>query len=407
MRPLVGSSTFASFANRNYRLYFIGQTISGAGSWMQNVAIGWLVIVSFHSGTILGVVTAVRYAPLVLLGLWGGLVVDRLDKRRLLVVTQTLLAGLSLALAFLSLGGHIRLWVLLAVVVGIGLVDVFDVPSRQSVISELVDRDRLGNAIGLTAIATNSARAAGPAVAGGLIATLGIASCFFVNTASFAAFILALLAMRASEIVGARETRSGGQVRAGLRYVRRTPALLAALMMVAITGTLTWEFPVTLPLMTANVFDGNAAAYGFAMSAFGSGAVAGGLVAATRRVFTIRSLAGFAVLWGLVILAAAAAPTLDLLYVVLFVVGVCGITFNSAARTLLQMESEPIMRGRVMSLWFMGWQGSTVVGAPIVGTIGNELGARYALALGGVAAVVAGAAYLRRSPRSTVAVLES
>lgn len=395
-------STFESFAVRNYRFYFAGQTISGAGTWMQNVAVGWLAITSFHSGTILGIVTAARYAPLVLFGLWGGLVVDRLDKRSLLLVTQSTTASLSVTLGLLALHGHghVGLLVLLTLVCAIGVADVFDVPGRQSIISEIVDRERVGNAIGLTAIATNSARAVGPAVGGLLIAAFGVAPCFLVNAVSFAAFIGALVAMRPAEIVASRESRGGGQVRAGLRYAWRTPPVLAALVMVAITGTLTWEYPVSLPLMTSSTFHGNASAYGFAMALFGLGAVAGGFVAARRALVTVRSLAGFATAWGIVVLAAALAPSLALLYVLLFLVGIIGITFNSAARTLLQMESAPTMRGRVMSLWFMGWQGSTTVGAPIVGYIGHDFGARYALGVGGFAAVAVGLFYLRAAPAS-------
>lgn len=395
--PQLASATFASFAVRNYRLYFFGQTISGAGSWMQNVAIGWLVVATFHSGAILGAVTAARYAPFVLFGLWGGLIADRVNTRKLVVATQSAAALFALALGLLSLDGRIALTSLFLVVVGIGVIDVFDVPGRQTVISEIVDRDRLGNAIGLTAIATNSARAVGPAVGGVLIAAFGVAPCFFANAASFAVFILTLLAMRPAEMIAARAKRAGGQVRAGLRYVFRTPPLLAALVMVAVTGTLTWEYPVSLPLLTSKTFHGDASTYGFALSCFAAGAVAGGFVAARRRLFTVRSLAGFASLWGVVMLIASAAPSLTLLYCLLFIVGVCGITFNSAARALLQLESLPTMRGRVMSLWFMGWQGSTLAGAPIVGAIGGGPGARYGVAAGGLGALLVGLAYLRRA----------
>ena len=388
-------ATFGSFAIRNYRLYFAGLTVSAAGTWMQNIAVGWLTLEIFHSGTILGIVTAVRYAPIVVAGLWSGLIVDRLNTRWLLVATESAQAGLALALGFVALDGDVRLPVLLAIVCCIGIVDVLDVPSRQTIVSEIVHGELLGNAIGLSAIATNVARAVGPALAGGLIAAAGTATCFFINAGSFAAFILGLLAMRPSEITAAREARAAGQVRAGLRYVRTTPALVAGLAMVAVTGTLTWEYPVSLPILTTSTFDGDAAAYGFAMASVGLGAVGGAFVAARRSIVTVRSLAGYSVAWGVVMLLAAAAPGLAPLYVLLFVVGLFGITFNSAARVLLQSESVPTMRGRVMSLWFMGWQGSTLVGAPIVGLVGKELGGRYALALGGVAALLVGLVFLR------------
>jgi MFS family permease len=393
-------ATFGSLAIRNYRLYFTGLAVSATGTWMQNIAVGWLTLQSFHSGTILGAVTAVRYAPIVVAGLWSGLIVDRLNTRWLLVVTESVQASLALLLGLVALDGHVRLPILFAIVAGIGIVDVLDVPARQSIVSEIVHGERLGNAIGLTAIATNVARAVGPAIAGGLIATVGTATCFFINAGSFAAFIVALVAMRASEIDSAREVRAAGQVRAGLRYVRTSPPLVAGLVMVAVTGTLTWEYPVSLPILTTSTFHGGATSYGFAISSIGIGAVIGAFVAARRSLVTIRSLAGYAVAWGVVMLAAAAAPALAALYALLVVVGVCGITFNSAARVLLQGESVPTMRGRVMSLWFMAWQGSTLLGAPLVGVVGKEIGGRYALAIGGAAALLVGAIFLRSSPAS-------
>ena len=372
---------------------------------MQNVAVGWLALQSFHSGAILGVVTAARYAPMLLFGLWGGLAVDRMDTRSLLIVTQSLQASLSLALGILAISGHVQLVVLVCVVACVGIVDVFDVPSRQSVVGELVDRDNVGNAIALNAISTNSARALGPAIAGGIIATLGVAPCFFINATSFGAVIISLLAMRTSEFFPAtRELESRGQVRAGLRYIRHKPELLAPIVMVAVTGTLTWEFPVTLPLLTATTFHGNAAAYGFAMAALGIGSVGGGWIAARRRRLGVRALARSALVWGIVILAAAAAPSLAAEYVLLLGVGVCAITFNAAAKTLLQTESASHMRGRVMSVWYIAWQGSTVLGAPLVGTLGKAFGARYGLVVGGGAAMLVGAAYLKYSAAAAVEV---
>jgi MFS family permease len=182
-----------------------------------------------------------------------------------------------------------------------------------------------------------------------------------------------------------------------MTYVWRTRDISAPLIMVAVTGTLTWEFPVSLPLITSATFHGTATTYGLAMLALGVGAVVGGLAAARRRQVTVRSLAASAIVWGAMIFAAALSPVVIALYVVMFGVGACAITFNSAAKTLLQLTSKPHVRGRVMSLWFMAWQGSTVFGAPVVGVIGNELGGRYALGVGAVAAVVVGIAYLRGS----------
>jgi MFS family permease len=386
---------FASLHVYNYRLYFFGQSTSVAGNWMQNVAISWVVLQLSHSGVVLGAMTAARFVPLLLLGPWGGLISDRSDKRRLMTITQICSAVLSLVLALLSLTGHVSLGALIAIVVALGIVNVFDGPARQSLISNMVGRDRIANAIALNSIAMNTSRIVGPAVAGLLIATVGVTPCFFFNAISFVAVIASLVAMRASEMTPLqREVRSKGQIRAGLRYIAGTRALVAPLVMVLVTGTFAWEFPVTLPLLTTQTFHGSAAVYGTIMACLGVGSIAGALVAAKRRRLSVRSLSLSAAIWGILIAAAAAAPSLAVLYGVIVLVGSGAITFNSAAKTLLQLESAPQMRGRVMAIWSMSWQGSTVVGAPIVGAIGGSFGARYALLLGGAASVVIGSFYL-------------
>lgn len=400
-RPAV--STFAALKVRNYRLYFFGQGISVAGNWMQNVAIGWLVLQLTHSGVILGIVTAARFVPLLVLGPWGGLVVDRSNTLRLLTLTQTCAAAVSLVLAVLSWTGHVPLAALIAIVLALGVINVFDGPARQSLIGNLVERDLLGNAIALNSIAINTARSVGPGLGGALIATLGMTPCFFANAFSFVAVIVSLLAMRQSELVPSqREPRARGQIRAGLRYVRRTPHLFAPLIMVTITGAFAWEFPVTLPVITSQAFHGDAATYGTAMSCVGVGAIVGGVVAARRRVLGVRSLAMSAILWGALIVGASAAPTLPLEYASLVLVGSAAVTFNSAAKTLLQVETAMNMRGRVMSLWSTAWQGSTVVGAPIIGFAGHAFGPRAGLVVGGAMSVLAGALFLRRDGKYAV-----
>lgn len=395
METVKRGGMFSSLRVHNYRLYFFGQGTSVAGNWMQNVAIGWLVLQLSHSGIVLGAVTAARFVPLVLFGPWGGLLADRLDKLRMLTVTQACMAALSFALATLSGLGLVTLPVLLVIVTGLGVVGVFDGPARQSLIASLVDRDRLANAIALNSIAMNASRIVGPGVGGVLIATLGVTPCFFANALSFGGVIVSLLAMRESELLPAeREVRSKKQIRAGLHYIRHSPTLLGALLMVTVAGTFAWELPVTLPLLASSTFHGNAAVYGWIMSFLGVGSIAGGLFAARRRRLSLRSLAVSAVLWGLLIAGAAAAPTLPVEYVLITLVGSGAITFNSSAKTLLQMQSVPQMRGRVMALWSIAWQGSTVVGAPVVGTVAGLLGARYGLVAGGAATFLTGACYL-------------
>ena len=383
---------FGSLRVRNYRLYAIGQTVSVGGTWMQSIATGWLALQLSHSGTVLGVVIGARFAPLLLLGPWGGLIVDRVDNRRLIVITQTCLALLSYGLAALAWCGVLTLPVLIAMVTGMGCVNVFDGPSRQSLIPQLVDRRLLPNAIALNSVMMNGAKLVGPAVGGGLISAIGVTPCFLANGTSFAVVVGTLLLMRWSELYPAeRATRAKGQIRAGLVYVGRNPALLYPLLMVVVTGILTWEFPVTLPLITTATFHAGAGAYGGAMAIMSVGAVCGGLVAARRRRVSVRSLAVSAVIWGVLIVLASVMPVLPALFGVLIFVGAGSITFNSSAKTLLQMEAAPQMRGRVMSLWSIAWQGGTVIGAPVVGAVGSGLGARYALALSGVAALAVGA----------------
>jgi MFS family permease len=386
---------FASLRIHNYRLYFFGQSTSVAGNWMQNIAISWVVLQLSHSGAVLGAMTAARFVPLLLLGPWGGLITDRSDKRRMMIITQICLALLSLVLAVLSLTGHVTLLALIAIVVSLGIVNVFDGPARQSLISNMVGRHRIANAIALNSIAMNTSRIVGPAVGGLLIATIGVTPCFFVNAISFVAVIASLVAMRTSELMPSqREVRSTGQIRAGLRYIASTPALIAPLVMVLVTGTFAWEFPVTLPLLTTRTFHGSAAVYGTMTACMGLGSIAGALAAAKRRRLSVRSLSLSAAIWGILIAAAAAAPNLAVLYGVIVLVGAGAITFNSAAKTLLQLESAPQMRGRVMAIWSMSWQGTTVIGAPLVGAISGSVGARYGLLVGGVASLAIGALYL-------------
>jgi MFS family permease len=382
---------FGSLRVRNFRLYFVGQGISVAGNWMQNIAISWLALQLSHSGTILGIVMAARYLPILLLGSWGGLIADRIDNRRLLTITQTCLAVVSALFAVLASIGLMSLPSLVVLVLLLGLVNVFDGPSRQSLISQLVARRYLTNAIGLTSVMMNTAKMVGPGIAGAMIAAVGVTPCFVANAASFGAVIVSLLLMRPTELHSPeREVRAKGQIRAAMTYTRQTPVIFYPLLMVIVTGVLTWEFPVSLPLVTTDTFHSGAGAFGAAMACMSAGAVCGGVVAARRRTVSVRSLSVSAVLWGTMILAASLAPVLPIEFALLVFVGAASITFNSSAKTLLQLEAAPTMRGRIMSLWSIAWQGGTVIGAPIVGYTGAALGGRYALMLGGIAALAIG-----------------
>ena len=381
----------SSLRQRNYRLFFFGQLVSVAGTWMQTVAQSFVVLDLTHSGTQLGLTTAARFLPMFLFGPLGGVFADRMDKRRVLYLTQSLAGLLAGAFAILVATGSIRLWIVYLLALALGFVNVFDNPARQAFISEMVTADDLPNAVTLNSVSMNMARVFGAALGGVIAAAIGLALCFACNALSFGAVLISLAAMRGSELLpAARVARSKRQVRQGLRYVRATPELLIPLLMIAVIGTLAWEFQVSLPLMANKVFGGGAAVYGVMASVMGVGAVVGGLISAARPRPRTRALCLAAIGWGIAILAAAAAPSLPVELAALVFVGYGSITFNSLAKTTLQLAAKPTMRGRVMALWALAWLGSTPVGGPIVGWVGQDVGARWALVIGGLSALLCG-----------------
>jgi MFS family permease len=388
-----GRATFVSLATPNYRLFFIGQLISVMGNWMQTVAQSFLVLQLTHSGTALGLTVAARYAPVFLFGPWGGVIADRLDRRRMLYATQIAAAVLATVFAVLVGTDLIRLPMVYLLAIGFGFVNVFDNPARQSMISDLVSRENLSNAVLLNSITINAARIFGAASGGLVAASLGLALCFALNALSFVAVVITLALMAGAEIAHPpRAPRAPRQIRDGFRYVGRTPALLLPLLMVAIVGMLAWEFQVSLPLLASTTFHGGAGTYGAMTAVMGAGAVVGGLVSASRTHIGTRALGLSAIGWGIAITAAALAPTLPIEFAVLAFVGYGSITFNSYGKIALQLASRPEMRGRVMALWALAWVGSTPIGGPIVGWVGQEFGARWSLLVGGVPTTLIGVA---------------
>jgi len=381
----------SSLRQRNYRLFFFGQLVSIAGTWMQTVAQSFVVLDLTHSGTQLGLTTAARFLPMFVFGPLGGVFADRMDRRRVLYVTQAL-SGLLAGVFAVTVGTHsIRLWIVYLLALALGFVNVFDNPARQSFISEMVSTGDLPNAVTLNSVAANMARVFGAALGGVIAAAIGLALCFTFNALSFGAVLVSLAAMRSSELFPAeRVSRQKKQVRQGLRYVRNTPELLIPLLMIAVVGTLAWEFQVSLPLMASEVFHGGAGSYGVMASVMGGGAVVGGLISAARARPRARALCLAAIGWGIAILAAAVAPSFALELAALVFVGYGSITFNSLAKTTLQLAAKPEMRGRVMALWALAWMGSTPIGGPIVGWTGQAIGARWALVIGGVATLACG-----------------
>lgn len=389
MRVWAGD-TFAALASPNYRRFFAGQSVSLIGTWMQTVAQAWLVLRMTGSGTALGMVAAAQFLPILVLAPYGGLLADRMDKRRLLIATQVALAAIALTLGVLTVTGAIALWMVVALALALGLVTACDNPARQSFAQEMVGPGRLRNAVSLNSVLVNSARAVGPALAAVLIATVGIGICFLVNAASYVAVIVALAGMDVRALRPApRTVREPRQVRQGLSYVAHTPGLLVPLMMLAVIGTLAYEFQVVLPLLAEGTFGGGAGTYGLLTSAMGAGAIVGGLVVARGGRTGLRPLTTAAATFGGAILLAAAAPTVALALVALAVVGATSVSFLAVGNTTLQLTAEPRFRGRVMALWAVAFLGSTPLGAPVVGAVSDHLGARGGLVVGGLACLAA------------------
>lgn len=383
--------SFSSLQIPNYRRYFSGQIISVSGTWVQTVAETWLVLKLTHSGVAVGIAAALQFAPMLLAGAWGGAVADRLPKRRLLTITQLAMAVPALILFGLTVTGAIALWMLFLLIFARGLVLAIDNPARQSFIVELVGPDRVLNAVSLNSALINSARIIGPAIAGVLITTVGVAPCFAVNAVSFLAMIVALQRMDRSQLVTAPVTaRAPGQVRSALRYVRATPELRIPLLLTAVVGTFTFNFQILLPLMASFTFHGEAGVYATLTTAMGVGAVVGAIANGSRARVRPSLLVAASLAFGVLMLALSAAPTEIFAAIALVPVGAASVAFSASVNSALQLAVAPAMRGRVMALYSVVFLGSTPIGAPLMGWLANTAGPRTAFALGGAVAVAAG-----------------
>lgn len=386
------ATTFASLRTPNYRRYFAGQAVSLVGTWMQTVAQAWLVLELTGSGTALGLVAAAQFLPILLLAPYGGLLADRLDKRTILIATQCALGAMALTLGILTVTGAVQLWMVVVLALALGVATAIDNPARQAFAQEMVGAGGVRNAVSLNSVLVNTARAVGPAVAGVLIATVGTGPCFLINAVSYVAVVLALVGMDVDALRPTpRQERAPGQVRQGLSYVAHTPDLLVPLMMLAVVGTLAYEFQVVLPLLARGPLDGGAGTYGLLTSAMGAGAIVGGLVVAGHGRTGLRPLSVASAMFGLAILAAAAAPSVWVALVALTIVGATSVTFLAVGNTTLQLTAEPRFRGRVMALWAVAFLGSTPLGAPLIGAVSEHLSPRGGLAIGGLACLVAAA----------------
>ena len=384
--------TFASLSVPNYRRYFAGQVVSLSGNWMQTVAEMWLVVQITGSGVAVGLTAALQFLPIMVLGAWGGLLADRLAKRRLLLVTQSLMVLPALALWGLTASGSVEIWMVYALVFARGAINAIDNPARQSFAIEMVGTDRVVNAVALNSVIIHTARIVGPAAAGAVIALVGVATCFLVNALSFVAMLVALRAMDPRTLHTPEPAkRAAGQVRSALRYVRRTPNLLIPLAMMALVGTLSFNFQVLLPLLASLTWDGTASLYTALAVAMGVGSVAGALATGARGRTGPRLLVSAAAAFGAAELLVAVAPTIELQLAALVPLGAVSVTFAAGVNSALQLAVDPAMRGRVMALYSVVFLGSTPIGAPLVGWIAQVAGPRAGLLLGAAAALAAAA----------------
>jgi MFS family permease len=384
------AATFAALAVPNFRRYISGQALSLIGTWVETVAQALLVLHLTGSGTVLGLTTAARYAPILLLSPYAGLLVDRYSKRRLLLVTQTGLGLVSAVLGVSVLTGNVRLWQIVVLAVLFGALSAVDNPARQAFVAEVVGGDLVRNAVTLNSTSVNVARVIGPTIAAVLVGTIGIGWCFIVNAVSFLFVIASLLSLDVRGLHPAPPvSHTAGQLRAGLRYAARVPDIARPLLMMALVGTFTFEFEVSLPLLARTTFHGGATTYSWLIGALGAGAVAGGLFTARWGRTGVARLTAAALVYAVCVGLVAASPTLPTAIAACVLAGAASIVFLTTGNSTVQLASEPSYRGRVTALWSMALVGTTPIGSPVIGALSDTAGPRYALALGALACLAA------------------
>ena len=389
----MSSPTFRSLKVRNYRLFAAGQVVSLSGTWAQRVAQDWLVLeLSGDSGVALGVTTGLQFLPVLLFGLYGGVLADRFDKRRLLLGAQAAMGLLALLLAVLDLTGAVQLWHVFALAFALGLASVVDTPVRQAFVADLVEPADLPNAVSLNSATFNSARIIGPVLAGVGIAAVGTGWVFLANALSYVAVLLGLRAMRTAELHRSqRVVRGKGQLLEGLSYVRARPDLLVPIAMVFVLGTFGLNFQITLALVTKEVFGRGAGSYGLLSAMIAVGSLVGALLTARRRgPPRQRTLFLAAVAFGLLEVAVGLAPTFGVMAALLVPTGVAILTFTTTANSIVQLGAAPHVRGRVMALYVLVFLGGTPVGAPLIGALAEAFGPRSSIVVGGVVVMVSG-----------------
>ena len=383
--------TFASLRIRNFRLFFGGQLISQIGNWLTLIAQALLVFKLTDSGIALGLLAACQFGPVLVLGAWAGLVADRSDKRKLLLVVQTFAMVQSFALAFIAFMDQPSVAAIYVVAVLGGVATAFDNPARRAYVVEMVPEANVQNAVSLNSALMTGARVVGPALAGLLISTVGYGWTFVADAVSYLAVILCLVMMRTRENRPHLVTPRGkGQVREGMRYVRGLPELFVPLVMMAIIGTFAFNFQTVMPLLIKRTLHGNDRTFTLIYSVISVGSLVGALLSARRTSVTIRHIIMSAFGFGVAMLLLAVTPNVPFTYPIGILVGVSSITFMTTSTAIMQLRSDPSMRGRVLALQAIVFLGSTPIGGPILGWVCQNFGARAGVAIGGVSAIVAG-----------------
>lgn len=387
------NSMFSALKVFNYRLWVSGALVSNIGTWMQRVAQDWLVltILTQHSGTAAGITTGLQFLPIIFLGPFAGVVGDRVNKRKLLLCTQTAMGLCALLLGLLVVTHTVELWHVYVLAFLLGVASAFDAPSRQAFVSEVVGKGDVPNAVALNSASFNLARLAGPGVAGLVIAAFGTGPAFLINAASFAAVIISLWRMRVSELQPAvRVPKAKGQIREGFAYIRQRPDLMMIMALVFMVGTFGMNFQITNALMATTVFHLGPGEYGLLGSVMAIGTLAAALMAARRKRTRMLYIVGGSVAFGVTMVIAAFMPSYALYAVALIPVGIASLTFLNACNTTVQLTTDSAMRGRVLAVYMMVMQGGTPIGAPLVGWIATQYGARWSLWIGAVVAIVSG-----------------
>jgi MFS family permease len=378
------SPTFHSLAIRNYRIYAIGGMISNTGTWMGRVAQDWLVLTVLTAGSAsaLGIVTGLQFLPFLLLAPWAGVIADRVPNRRLLVTTQSALLVTALLLAVITALGVVQLWHVYVIAFMQGIATAFDNPARQTFVSEMVGREHLANAVALNSASFNLGRLVGPGVAGVVIALVGIAPALFINAVSFVFVLVALAAMRVSELTPAPKSRGKGQLRQGLRYIRGRRDIQLIMILVFVLGTFGMNFQLTTALMATQVFHKGAGEYGLLGSIMAVGSLSGALLAARRAQPRLRILIIALCAFTVSTLLLSTAPNYIMFAIWLVPTGLASLTALTTANAMVQLSVDPAMRGRVMALYMAIFLGGTPIGAPLIGWLGDAFGARWTIGIG-------------------------